>query len=117
GLPTPALGRYKVAWHHGGPPLDPEGAWTADPTAAAHAVELVGSWLPGCDPANAIVETCPYDNTPDEDFVLDRTGNVVIGAGTSGHGFKFGPLLGDVLADLATGVTPPVDVARFAARR
>jgi glycine/D-amino acid oxidase-like deaminating enzyme len=28
---------------------------------------------------------------------------VVIGCGTSGHGFKFGPLIGEWLADLATG--------------
>jgi glycine/D-amino acid oxidase-like deaminating enzyme len=49
------------------------------------------------------VERCVYDNTPDEDFILDRIGNVVVGCGTSGHGFKFGPLLGEWLAALATG--------------
>jgi glycine/D-amino acid oxidase-like deaminating enzyme len=49
------------------------------------------------------VERCVYDNTPDEDFILDRIGNVVVGCGTSGHGFKFGPLLGEWLAALAAG--------------
>jgi sarcosine oxidase len=48
-------------------------------------------------------ERCVYDNSPDEDFIVDRVGRVVIGSGTSGHGFKFGPLLGEWLADLATG--------------
>jgi sarcosine oxidase len=43
-----------------------------------------------------------YDNTESEEFVVERRGRVVIGAGTSGHGFKFGPLLGERLADLAT---------------
>ena len=33
-------------------------------------------------------------------------GNVVVGCGTSGHGFKFGPLLGELLADLAEGTKP-----------
>jgi len=35
--------------------------------------------------------------------VVDRIGNVVVGSGTSGHGFKFGPLFGEWLADLAAG--------------
>ena len=58
-------------------------------------------------------ERCVYDNSADTDFVLDRIGSVVVGCGTSGHGFKFGPLLGQVLADLAEGVPPPVDLSPF----
>ena len=41
----------------------------------------------------------------------------MIGAGTSGHGFKFGPLLGEMLADLAMGQEPAVGLERFSARR
>jgi glycine/D-amino acid oxidase-like deaminating enzyme len=44
-----------------------------------------------------------YAMTPDEDFILDRfsgVDNVVIGAGFSGHGFKFAPLIGSLLASL-----------------
>ena len=52
---------------------------------------------------------------------MDRIGNVVVGSGTSGHGFKFGPLLGEWLADLAAGTAGgPVAGARgqrFALRR
>ena len=51
-------------------------------------------------------ERCVYDNSADTDFVLDRVGDVVVGCGTSGHGFKFGPLLGELLADLAEGPAP-----------
>jgi glycine/D-amino acid oxidase-like deaminating enzyme len=54
-----------------------------------------------------------YDNSADTDFVLDRVGNVVVGCGTSGHGFKFGPLLGELLADLAEGTTPTFDLRPF----
>jgi sarcosine oxidase len=58
-------------------------------------------------------ERCVYDNSIDTDFVLDRVGNLVVGCGTSGHGFKFGPLLGELLADLADGTTPPIDLRPF----
>ena len=65
-------------------------------------------------------ERCVYDNTPDEDFIVDRIGNIVIGCGTSGHGFKFGPLLGEWLAALTAGTGDGPDEPlrnRFAARR
>ena len=44
---------------------------------------------------------CLYDNTPDDRFVLGRADGVVLGAGFSGHGFKFGPAIGEELATLA----------------
>lgn len=49
-------------------------------------------------------ETCLYTNTATEDFIIDRHpdhANIAIGAGFSGHGFKFGPLTGRILAELA----------------
>ena len=48
-------------------------------------------------------ETCLYTNTPDEHFVLGPLpghANVVVGSACSGHGFKFGPLTGRILAEL-----------------
>jgi len=62
-------------------------------------------------------ETCLYTMTADEDFVLDRVGPLVVGGGCSGHGFKFGPLIGEVLADLATGRGPDLPMERFSALR
>ena len=44
-----------------------------------------------------------YDNSPDGHFILDghpRYANVTIACGFSGHGFKFAPLTGRVLAEL-----------------
>jgi sarcosine oxidase len=49
-------------------------------------------------------DTCMYTCTRSEDFVLaplSENRRVVIGSGCSGHGFKFGPLLGRILAELA----------------
>jgi len=65
--------------------------------------------------------TCLYTLTPDEHFIVDRHPvfrNVVFGAGFSGHGFKFAPLIGTALADLVINGTTslPIDflsVQRF----
>lgn len=49
-------------------------------------------------------ETCLYTNTPTEDFVIDlhpHDPRIVLAAGFSGHGFKFGPVVGRILAELA----------------
>ena len=49
-------------------------------------------------------DVCMYTMTPDEHFIIDkhpRHANVVFAAGLSGHGFKFAPVLGEILADLA----------------
>lgn len=57
---------------------------------------------------------CNWTDSPDGDFVLDRLpGNVVVGAGDSGEGFKFTSLIGEILAGLATGATPPVSLEQF----
>jgi sarcosine oxidase len=73
--------------------------------------------LPGLHPAPVAAETCLYTMTPDVDFVIDRVGRVVTAAGFSGHGFKFAPLVGEALADLAVGAAVRIPQGRFAAGR
>uniref|UniRef100_A0A672ST49 Pipecolic acid oxidase n=1 Tax=Sinocyclocheilus grahami TaxID=75366 RepID=A0A672ST49_SINGR len=54
--------------------------------------------------------------TPDRNFVLDSHstyGNTIIGAGFSGHGFKFGPIIGKLLSQLAMGQVPSYDLSPF----
>ncbi len=108
GLPTPDTGLYKAGRHHAGPVSDPRVVMTPDPAEDEVLAAILGRLVPGISPVWS--ERCLYDNTPDEDFVIDRVGRVTIGAGTSGHGFKFGPLLGELLADLAEGATPRLDI-------
>ena len=92
----------------GGPAVDPDAQDPSpDQRLVSQLADVAVQYLPGYDPKPVRTERCVYDNSPDEDFVLDRVGSVVIGSGTSGHGFKFGPLLGEWLADLATGTTGP----------
>jgi sarcosine oxidase len=42
-----------------------------------------------------------YTTTPDQTFILERRGRVVVGSPCSGHGFKFAPAVGERLASLA----------------
>jgi sarcosine oxidase len=107
GLPTPDGRAFKVGRHHAGPRVPPDDADMApDPVEDRRLAAGVERLLPGFDPRPVRSERCFYDNSPDEDFVIDRVGRITFGAGTSGHGFKFGPLLGELLADLAEGRPP-----------
>jgi len=110
GLPVPGSDRYKIGIHHSGPVVSPdEQDQSPDPELVARLTEVASSYLPSYGPEPVASERCVYDNTPDEDFIVARAGNLVLGCGTSGHGFKFGPLLGTWLAALACGGdgTPP----------
>ena len=51
--------------------------------------------------------TCLYTSTVNEDFILDRHGPFVVCSPCSGHGAKFAPLTGEIVADLACGGTSP----------
>ena len=110
-------GHFKVALHRSGPPVDADRrSFEPDPDRAARATAYVAEhFAPHHDDGGT--ETCLYTNTPDEDFVLDRQGPLVIGSPCSGHGFKFVPLIGRILADLVTGDPTPAPLERFRADR
>jgi sarcosine oxidase len=117
GLPVPGSPRYKVGIHRDGPAVDPGlQERGADPRLGERLAAMARRYLPGFDPVPAVTERCVYDNSPDTDFIIDRAGLIVVASGTSGHGFKFGPLLGEWLADLATGEADQPD-PRFALGR
>jgi monomeric sarcosine oxidase len=82
----------------------------------AYAAEL----MPGI--SGEILETtsCRYTMTPDEDFIIDRHQEhrqIVIASPCSSHGFKFAPVIGQMLADLAVNGTTPYPTARFSLDR
>lgn len=101
GLPMPD-GTIKAAAHIAGPTADPNesGAPSEDALRADDA--WIAKRFPWLAPRRVRAETCLYTNTADGHFILSRRGNVVIGSPCSGHGFKFAPLIGARLADLAT---------------
>jgi sarcosine oxidase len=101
GLLAPGEG-VKVAEHHVGPVVDPDRRPPRDSGAEAVVVRYVEEWFPGLDPTPLHTAQCLYTTTPDESFVIERRGPVVVGSPCSGHGFKFTPLIGQRLADLAS---------------
>lgn len=102
----PALGEegVKVARHHGGAVTTAEAVDRS--FAAADEQEIrryLARHLPQADGPVIDAKICLYTNTPDDHFILDRHpshSNVLIAGGFSGHGFKFAPVVGEVLADL-----------------
>lgn len=114
GMQTPGEG-IKAGWHGVGPVVDPDRrSFQPEPEQLAALQAYARLWLPGVDPDAFEPISCTYTTTPDENFVLDRIGPVVIGAGFSGHGFKFTPVIGRILADLATGTRPAPEIFRAA---
>ena len=113
-VPNPfRLGEIKVGAHLSGPVIDPDDrSFEPDADREARTVMWVGEHLTSRPPLLR-TETCLYTTTLDEDFVIDRVGPVVVASPCSGHGFKFAPLIGEVLADLVTGERPPVPLDRF----
>lgn len=108
GLPTPD-GLLKVGEHYTGPVVDPDTrTGELEPRTWERLLDWVRHNVPGVDPAPVAHSTCLYASAPDEDFVIDRVGRIVVGVGLGGHGFKFLPILGRRLAELATG-TPWTD--------
>lgn len=70
----------------------------------APVARFLARWVPGAGREVLAHSACMYTMTPDGHFVIDRHprhANVCFAAGFSGHGFKFAPLVGSVLADLA----------------
>ncbi|MEU9059191.1 FAD-dependent oxidoreductase [Streptomyces sp. NPDC048430] len=113
GGPLPA---YKVAQHDGGTPTTAtRRSGVVDPVSRTKVVNWVERSMPGLDPTPVAEASCLYTTTPDEDFVLDRVGPVVIASACSGHGAKFTPLIARMTADLALGTAQPHP--RFALRR
>jgi sarcosine oxidase len=86
-----------------------------DTASRARVVSYVQRWLPGLDPTPRGEVTCLYTETPSEDFLLDRVGNVVACSPCSGHGAKFAPLIGEYVADLVTGTDTVPNRFRLAA--
>jgi sarcosine oxidase len=101
-LADPVQG-LKVGAHHAGPEVDPNEDGGPEPRL----IEQIANWTRDtyrlAEPNPVAAETCLYTTTPDETFILERRGRLVIGSPCSGHGFKFAPAIGERLADLATG--------------
>ncbi|MCY4147031.1 MAG: N-methyl-L-tryptophan oxidase [Chloroflexi bacterium] len=115
GIPAHAGSGFKVAFHGGAAVAHPSEIDYATRVADVENLRpFLRAHIPGV--AAAPVQSsrvCLYTQTPDEHFIIDKHPNhahVVIGAGFSGHGFKFSTTIGKMLSELALdGRTPHTD--------
>ncbi|VTR94534.1 methyltryptophan oxidase : Monomeric sarcosine oxidase OS=Streptomyces sp. (strain KB210-8SY) GN=soxA PE=1 SV=2: DAO [Gemmata massiliana] len=121
GLPAVDPFGAKVARHYGAPELpDPDGvSWDVSASDVEVMRENLAAMLPGLG-AFTKGQVCMYTVTPDRHFVIDQHPEfpqVSVACGFSGHGFKFAPTVGEILADLAERRNTAHDISLFSARR
>ena len=122
GVPAHEERGFKIGPDGEGPPFDPSsGDRIVDPATIATARRYLAIRFPALA-TQPVVETrvCQYETTPDTNFLIDRHPeweNVWLVGGGSGHGFKHGPAVGELVARLVATDTAPDEqfrLARFA---
>jgi sarcosine oxidase len=109
----------KAAIHHEGSPADPGSARSIELAESKELVSVLATRIPSVGPVREAT-TCLYTNTPSGDFLLDRhprDPRVMLASPCSGHGFKFAPAIGEVLADLVEDRKPRFDISPFSLDR
>ena len=118
GFPPWRGGLLKIAkHHHRDETVDPD---NVDRVVSSEDEALIRPFVSQYIPAAAgplrSAKTCLYTMTPDRDFLIDRlpgAPNIIVASPCSGHGFKFAPVVGEILADLATEGGTGHDISRF----
>lgn len=98
-LEAPGVG-LKAGLHKSGGAADPDVGGEPDEQVVRRVADWVARRFPFVAPEPLRAETCIYTNTPDDAFVCERRGRYVVGSACSGHGFKFAPAVGEILANL-----------------
>ena len=81
--------------------------------------KILNQFIPEALGEIVTTSVCMYNNTPDEhfivDFLPDSNQQVVVASGFCGHGFKFVPVIGEILADLVMKEETdwPIDFLRW----
>jgi sarcosine oxidase len=118
GFPRHGADGVKIArHHHAGEVVDPD-TYSRQVTAEDRRIvrEGLADYLPAVNAKPIGAQTCLYTMSPDGDFIIDVAPDapqVVIASPCSGHGFKFAPVVGEILADLATAGATRHDISRF----
>lgn len=123
GIPGDGHRNFKIGDDHPGPTIDPD---TLDRTVTAEEIAEIRRYLthrfPGMANAPWLgADVCQYEATPDSDFIIDQHPahpSVWIVGGGSGHGFKMGPVIGDLVTAAVLDGRPPdstFSLSRFAA--
>ena len=122
GLPATGIDGVKISNKELNEPVNPETAKrTVDPTQIEECRAACRRFLPDLADGDLVrSKVCLYDMTDNSDFVIDNdpdSHDIVYGYGFSGHGFKFAPLIGKLLAELALDLEPSFDLSRFSAQQ
>lgn len=111
GFPTLPMNIYggngllKIAHHVPGEPIHPQDLhqYNAEPEKEK-LIRILKKYIPDALGEIQSISACMYTSTPDEHFILDHLPDynkqVIVASGFSGHGFKFVPVIGEILADL-----------------
>jgi monomeric sarcosine oxidase len=118
GIPGNEWRGFKVADDTRGPVIDPTTeSRVPRPEALKTARDYVGYRFPGLKGAPLLeARVCQYEQSPDEHFIIDRhpaAENAWIVGGGSGHGFKHGPAVGELVARLVLGGAAALPDAQF----
>jgi glycine/D-amino acid oxidase-like deaminating enzyme len=119
GIPGNAGRGFKVADDTRGPEFDPtSGERTVSPEGLKIIRDYIAFRFPALKDA-PLLETrvCQYENSPDNNFIIDRhpgQENVWLLGGGSGHGFKHGPALGEMVAGFVLDHKDPDALFRLA---
>jgi monomeric sarcosine oxidase len=107
----------KATSHTFGAPIDPDDTAPPDQSVIAQIVSTLHELIPALQRADlAYVDSCMYDVTPDQDFILDHLPHdprIIFATGLTGHGFKFGLLLGELLSSMVCDMQPVMPRERF----
>jgi sarcosine oxidase len=117
GIPGFKLGRYHHLEEQGDPDvLDREPRREDEELLRAFAARYFPE---GAGPTMTL-KACLFENTPDEHFLLGlhpEHDQVVLAGGGSGHGFKFASVVGEIVAQLALGEAPRLDIGLLRPQR
>lgn len=113
GIPDVHGRGFKIADDTRGEAFDPtSGERAPSKEALARARALIAKRFPELTNSPLLhAEVCQYENSPDGHLIIDRhpeAANVIIAGGGSGHGFKLGPAVGEMVARkiVADAATP-----------
>ncbi len=114
-------GGAKMGVHGSGVAADPDALdRTVRPDEIARAQALLAAFVPAAAGPFARAAACMYSLTPDEHFAIGphpRAPRVVLAGGFSGHGYKFAPVVGEIVAALLADADPGFDLGLFAPNR
>lgn len=119
GFPVHGATTAKIAHHwHGRRQVDPDnaGLHAVSDEDEAYLRPLLTRFLPAADGPVTEMVACLYTMTANEHFIIDTLPGdprIVVSSACSGHGFKFAPVTGEILADLATVGATRHDIGLF----